>query len=47
MRREQPVRREPKRQQQEPEPVREQRQERGREPVRALSCHMQPEQRRR
>ena len=46
VRRERPVRQEPKRQQQvpEPEPVREQRQEREREPVRALSCHMQPAQ---
>jgi hypothetical protein len=47
VRRERPVRQEPKHQQQVPEPVREQRQEREREPVRALSCHMQPEQRRR
>lgn len=44
MRREQQV---PKRQQQEPVQVREQRQERERGPVRALFCHMQPEQRRR
>ena len=49
VRREQPVQQEPKRQQQVPEQVREQRQEQGRErePVRAPSCHMQPEQRRR